>query len=261
MESNHFASPSCFHSFSKEVRHGTRYVRKRSIDRFLKILSGQLKERRIVIKSGQFYWRGQLGSRLEPHFENGHYICDVPAPYEPSRMIPLSNRATEGRANPRGIPYLYCTDQLETAIAEVRPWIGSLVSVGQFRVVRTLRLIHCSAPEKPHQIIINGIPQIPQEDWDKAVWWDIGRAFSKPVVLSSDDTAEYVPTQIIAEFIRKQKYDGLVYASAFAGGYTMVLFDLGAAKLANCSLYKVKELTFKVKRTGDQYFIPTKTCR
>lgn len=260
MGSNGFASPSSFLHFSREVRYHSRYFRNRSIDQFLKILSGQFEQRKILIEKGQFFWRAQRDSSLMPHFEDGHHVCDVPAPCEPSRMIPLSKRAEEGRANPRGIPYLYCTDQLETAIAEVRPWIGSLVSVGQFRIVRSLKLVSCSVSSKPQRIFVNGFPQVPRADWDNAVWWDIGRAFSKPVV-PSDNTAEYVPTQIIAELCKKRKYDGLVYGSAFAGGCSLVLFDTDAAELVNCSLYEVAEIKFKSKRVGNPYFLSPNDSR
>ena len=47
-------------------------------------------------------------------------------------MKPLGGRATDGRANPRGIPCLYLATTKETAMSEVRPWIGSYVSAGQF---------------------------------------------------------------------------------------------------------------------------------
>lgn len=251
----HFPSASSFHHFSHEVRRGTRYVGKRSIDQFLEILGSQTRRRKSLVKKGQIFWRGQLGCTEGPHFEDDQYICDVPWPYEPVRMTPLNGRAKEGRANPKGIPYLYCTDQLETAIAEVRPWIGSLVSVGQFRIARSLKLVSCFVFTKPRRILPKGIPP---NDWDKAVWWDIDRAFSRPVSLS-DDTAEYAPTQIISEYFKEQGYDGLVYRSAFAGGYNLVLFDLSAAELVNCSLYEVKEINLKVKRTGEQYFVSRKS--
>lgn len=37
-----------------------------------------------------------------------------------------------GRLNPTGIPYLYLSSDKETAIAEVRPWMGANVTVASF---------------------------------------------------------------------------------------------------------------------------------
>lgn len=56
----------------------------------------------------------------------------------------MSGAAHEGRVNPRGIPCLYAASNLETAVAEVRPWLGALVSVAQLSPVRLLRLVNCS---------------------------------------------------------------------------------------------------------------------
>ncbi|WP_366931004.1 RES family NAD+ phosphorylase [Mesorhizobium sp.] len=49
-------------------------------------------------------------------------------------MRPLAGRASEGRANPKGIPCLYMAVDRHTALAECRPWIGSLVSIGAFKI-------------------------------------------------------------------------------------------------------------------------------
>ena len=51
-------------------------------------------------------------------------------------MKPNIHSAAAGRANALGIPVLYLTLELNTAIAEVQPWIGSPVSISQFQTVR-----------------------------------------------------------------------------------------------------------------------------
>ena len=45
-------------------------------------------------------------------------------------MKPLERIALEGRTNPKGIPYLYLSSKKETAMSEVRPWIGGYISLG-----------------------------------------------------------------------------------------------------------------------------------
>ncbi len=59
-------------------------------------------------------------------------------------MRPLKDSATEGRANPKGIPCLYVASERETAMSEIRPWIGSTVSVAKFSNKNELRLIDFS---------------------------------------------------------------------------------------------------------------------
>jgi len=63
-------------------------------------------------------------------------------PFDTKRMKPLLGRAREGRANPKGIPYLYLATHRDTAVAEVRPWKGGAVSVGQFKIMRDLKLVN-----------------------------------------------------------------------------------------------------------------------
>ncbi len=49
-------------------------------------------------------------------------------------MKRLQGSARECRANPKGIPCLYLSSVMRTAAAEVRPWIGTYVTLAKFRV-------------------------------------------------------------------------------------------------------------------------------
>lgn len=77
-------------------------------------------------------WRAQLGHDLRPEYAGEELIDYFPTAYKPERMKPLRDSAREGRANPKGIPYLYIATDKETAMSEVRPWIGSIISAGCF---------------------------------------------------------------------------------------------------------------------------------
>jgi RES domain-containing protein len=55
---------------------------------------------------------------------------------------PPPNLARPGRMNPLGIPYLYVALDQATAIAEVRPWLGALLSVARLSPQRTLRVVN-----------------------------------------------------------------------------------------------------------------------
>ena len=49
-------------------------------------------------------------------------------------LAPPAELATAGRANPRGISYLYCATDEPTCIAEIRPWKGAKVTVAHIVV-------------------------------------------------------------------------------------------------------------------------------
>lgn len=141
-----FKSWDSFRTFSQTTRHGNRYIFNKEIEAFLRVVleTGKQRENE-AIKAGAIFWRAQLGHEWCSMVDNyGEIIDKLPQPYSHERMKPISFSATEGRANPKGIPYLYLATDKQVAMSEVRPWVGPIVSVGQFKTMRDLRLIDCS---------------------------------------------------------------------------------------------------------------------
>jgi RES domain len=157
---------------------------------------------------------------------------------------------------PRGIPCLYLASTAETAIAEARPWIGSYVSVAQFRIVRPLRIIDCSQGHNKQPLYLD---EPDPAERTAAVWAHIDRAFSEPMT-RSDDVADYVPTQIIAELFKREGFDGIGYKSNFGeNGYNLAIFDLDAAKILNCGLHRVDGIKLTSSQQDNPYFIREKS--
>jgi hypothetical protein len=168
-------------------------------------------------------------------------------------MKPLPEKATDGRANPKGIACLYLATHKETATLEIRPLIGSYVSVGQFKVMREVRLVDCSTDRMGNLLFL-------QDEWtpeeiEKSVWSDINQAFSEPVE-RGDSSIDYVPTQILAEAFKHHGFDGIAYKSSYGEhGFNVALFDLEAADLINCCLYRIKDMTVDMTQQDSPYFI------
>jgi hypothetical protein len=165
-------------------------------------------------------------------------------------MKPLPHAAHEGRVNPKGIPCLYVANKKETAMAEVRPWIGGLISVAQLRIVRELTVIDFThGHDQEFEIFFEEpLPAIRE----RSVWSQIGWAFSEPIT-SDPATAEYVPTQVISEFMKRKGLDGVAYKSKLDPGYNIALFDLAAAEVVSCSLHPVKSVTFEFGEAQETY--------
>jgi hypothetical protein len=227
--------------FEHAVKRRSRYVREAEGDDFLKAVLASAGKRVETLPAGGFVWRAQLGHDMEPVFQDGEHIDNRPIPYPPDRMKPLRDRAKEGRANPRGIPCLYVATSRDTALAEVRPWIGSLISVAQFRIRRELRVVNCTTHGKASYVYVGAEPS--PEAREEAVWSDVDRAFAKPAT-PGDDVADYAPTQIIAELFKVHGFDGIAYESSLGPGHNIALFDLDAADLVNRSLFRVKDVKF-----------------
>jgi hypothetical protein len=140
-----FRSVHAYRDFVASVRRSFRYVRAGDQQAFLDAVTATAPARSVTMKKGQVLWRAQLGHDWRPV---GELTDDeVPTAHPTERMKPLHEKASDGRANPRGIACLYLASQQDTAILEVRPLIGSYVSVAQFRTKRELRLVDCSQKE------------------------------------------------------------------------------------------------------------------
>lgn len=244
-----FKSWRDYWAFEKEVHRHRRYSLTKEAQQFLATIAATCASREDHIPEGWQGWRAQLGHswRYDDNAE-----CEVACALGKERMKPLADRAHEGRVNPKGIPCLYLATTSETAMSEVRPWIGSSVSLAQFITRKPLRVVNCS---KYHEKSVIYLEEPDDEKKEKAVWSHIDKAFSKPVT-ASDDRADYAPTQIIAEMFKDLGYDGLYYKSAFGeNGYNIALFDLDAAYMINCSLHDVTRIRCEFHQSDSTYHV------
>ncbi len=141
-----FKSPDSYRDFDRAVRHEFRYARTPQQEEFLRTVAATSQSRSLIMKAGHVLWRAQLGHDWREE-QQGEELFEVQAAHPPARMKPLAEKASDGRANPKGIVCLYLATKQETAVLEVRPHIGSYVSIAQFKVLKELRLVDCSAKE------------------------------------------------------------------------------------------------------------------
>lgn len=163
---------------------------------------------------------------------------------------PPPNLAAAGRMNASGIPVFYGATDREVALAEVRPPVGSKVVVAQFEITRALRLLDVEALQS---LSVGGSPFDPEYLLlkQKASFLSgLSEVITKPV-MPDDETLNYIPTQVIAEYLASLQtplLDGMVYPSVQAGNRTrnIVLFNKAAvvAKVA-----RPQDISFDVKNS------------
>jgi len=246
-----FKSWRSYSVFEQAVKRKNRYIYDSDVEDFLQTVLETSKSGIEEVKEGSMLWRSQLGHDWEPYYEGNEYMGDVPCAFGPERMKPLQNSASEGRANPEGIPCLYLSTDMNTAMAEVRPWVGFYISIAQFKLLKNVRLMNCTFEDKG-AIIYFKEPEPKKREI--AVWRDIDKAFSRPVT-SNETNADYVPTQIIAELFKNNGFDGIAYRSSLGKGHNITLFDLEVADLINCTLYEAKKVSFDFAQSSNRYFI------
>jgi RES domain-containing protein len=241
MTRSRFPQLFAYERFARSVRYKRRYLLTQEAGVFLRYARETAQRRVSAVQSGTLLWRAQGGaSKIERPIDGIDETYEVDYPFDTSRMKPPVDRAREGRANPKGIPFLYLATDRDTAASEVRPWKGGVVSIGQFRVTRDLRLVNTTIRSKYGEFL-----EVPKKASarEETVWGDIDHAFSEPTS-RSDDAAEYAPTQVLAELFREAGFDGVAYRSAYGRGHNVVLFNISLAEQVNGLLLRVRDSKF-----------------
>jgi len=257
-----FSSLHGFLEFQRNVRWKRRYVHNDETQQFLTDVLETSASRLKVLRKGSILFRAQRGFTwtTESHGEENEF--DVETAYGEDRMVPKAEFAGDGRANPNKIPALYLATNENTAMAEVRPWIGSRISLSQFKVMRDCRIVDCTLDQKRSWSfeIIDWKTGLRAEepsaaDKEAGVWGDIAHAFSEPV--SSDEpSSDYIPTQVLAEAFRSRGYDGIMYKSLLdERGMNIALFDVAAAEPINFCLYQTRRISFDFDQIENRRFV------
>lgn len=240
-----FESFRGYDRFSSTVMRKTRYCFGPKCLEFVNQVIESSASRKRTIVEGETFWRAQSGGDDKVTIEDGIELTLLGcSPFSAERMAPLTHCATEGRVNSKGIPCLYCATERETAMAEMRPWTGSLISVAQLQVVRDLDVVDCTLDSDwlYNPSWIENEPD--QQSREKHIWWNINEAFSRPVDRNSDNVAGYAPTQILSEAFRKAGYAGVRYRSHLGRGVNVAFFDLSVARFNPSELHKVDRVDY-----------------
>ena len=239
-----------FRNKKKEIR----YFNDTESQELFDTLLTTAKDRIESIPKGQRYWRAQLGYKDDPLYDNGQIVDYNAIPLSVERMKPLADKACEGRINPKGIPCLYLATDEKTAVSEVRPGVGSYVTVAEFETLKDLKVIDCSRGINPMNVTVPDfdklfkLKQPTPEEAIKTNWRWVDKEFSEPVE-RKDNTADYVPTQIIAELFKTNGFDGIKYKSIFSNGKNLALFDINSAKqIDNGKVIRVTKIDVDFKQ-------------
>ncbi len=162
------------------------------------------------LKAGTKFFRGR--------------ICSDHHGYEEKDLWhPPCEKASPGRANPKGISYLYLANDIDTTLYEVRASFLDYVCVGEFQLQKDIDIVALKD-------VYNASPFF--EDMDlkeyvlnKNILKHFGEALSKPLRRFDTDT-EYLPTQYLCEYIKSLGILGVEYSSAMhKGGVNYAFFD------------------------------------
>lgn len=248
-----FNSWKDFEKYERDVKYENRYVHSSEVHEFLGNTKKCLPAKKRRVNAGQILFRSQIG--YDEYEDEGQIIISG---FPRERMKPIPFEGYEGRANPKGISYLYLSSNENTSMAELRPHIGEYISSAQFRVNRNLKVIDCYSVSDYYSFakcIFN--PPTSKEDIGNAVWSRINDAFSKPIK-NNESSSEYVPTQILVELFKSEGFDGVCFKSSMGVGHNFVLFDLDMADLINCTVMETESVSYSFNECANRYYIQEK---
>ena len=210
MNNAHF----CFNRFVERVKKG---IKNDGKDEFLKfideyVINDSRNQFNICIPKDTVLYRARLINEKDFYEKEGLDIdqscnCKFTIGFDEgnSREAPLGI-SKEGRNNTKGISYLYLADGVETACVEVKPLIGQMISIAEFRVANDVYIYDLSS-EKSFEIG----DSIKENVSLGELFTLIMQKYFEPVC----NPDEYIATQVITDHIRKTGIDGISYKSAY----------------------------------------------
>lgn len=174
------------------------------------------------------------------------------SPFDKQELgAPPKDKATPGRANPEGIPYLYLCEDPATTLYETRASYLDEVSIGTFRSKgsKSLRVVDFSVPPSLYDIYTNSASSMREVVRSKILHTAINLDLSKPI-RRYDSSFEYIPTQFICEYIRcVVGLDGIRYYSALRpGAVNVVLFYPDQMECVDAKVVRVIENKIKSEK-------------
>lgn len=194
----------------------------------------------LTLHAGQQYFRGRIGIRSRL------YKLDADPTEIPFAYLPFSGKdigsppmlyATEGRLNRSRVSILYLASDRETAAAELRPHPGHLISTAAFSLERNIIVANFA-----DQDIRNFLNDKRLEVLRTILF--VADILNVPV--QPEHRFLYVATQLLADAVRAEGYDGLMFSSSVASGFNLVCFDPNVCTMVSASeeIQEVRSLTY-----------------
>lgn len=219
-------------NFTYSIKHQNRYFPNDTniIDKLNKILDKLIRFSSGTFLCGLTVYRARVGEFID----------------EEALRKPPTEKASDGRCNPRGISYFYTACNVETSIHEVKPNINEIVTVGTFRTEENLQISDFKSIELIETEF--GCGKFILTNDEKTLLTIILDELKKPINNSQD--IDYIPIQYIVEYIKqKTSYDGFSFCSSYGLGKNYIFFDDINFKLIEpLEHYTINKISYSFKK-------------
>lgn len=218
-------------------------------------LSSELKYQNRFFLSEELDWdsiRTTLELLVRTHAKGNRYYRSRISedPIDISKMgKPPKEKASAGRANPVGIPYLYLATDPETTYYESRAGLHEQIFLGEFESKENLNIVSLERVE------FLGPVEIQELGFDleefvryRGFLMKLSEELSKPI-RKKDSDFDYLPTQYLCEYIKSVLgFDGVQYQSAMnPSGSNLAIFNDHKVECLEVKVLKVDEVKYKVE--------------
>lgn len=203
--------------FKMTVKHNNRFFDLGDISRevLLEDIKNTITKMTIKLPANSLVHRARLdpGYRIKSDINSFLKECGPP-PVVLSKPL---------RMNPVGISYFYCSNDEKTCLAEVRAGFNDKYIMGSFKTRKELKLLDLTIEPETK------IPSIFSEEYSQDIYLnmmffrDFSSEISRPVT-DMEAPIEYLSTQLLSEYLRKQGFEGICYKSSLTGEKNYTLF-------------------------------------
>ena len=214
--------------FVKEIKFKNRFFIENKID--LSLLEQLFKRHEKPYKKGKVFHRARI--------------------YEGEQMFgkekmgkPPVEKSTPGRANPKGISYLYLSNDWATTLYETRASLYDYVTIAEFRIKEDINVLNLRSTTKisPFKLDDDDIGEYLKH---KKYLSKLEKELSKPI-RRQDSELDYLPTQYLCEFIKLIGFDGVEFRSSLnPDGYNLAIFNDDNFECVKTTLHEVKSVKF-----------------
>lgn len=236
-----------WNDFKNDIKFNNRYfVGNEILDILDKFYDKESNARQMILTVSNLnptYYRARIGN-----FKNNE---DKDKNKHEEMLAPPMGIASAGRCNPEGVSYLYLADNIATAIAEVKPNKGDVVTVAKIeaKYISWFNFGYYATDDKKTREFM----KLSNEELISLIKI-INDDFKS--VVTVEDKLSYLPFQYITEYLKSRdekknrvKIDGFMYDSTLGKGKNYVIFNSSEnVKIIEKYLYKIEDLKCKIRK-------------
>ncbi len=208
-------------NFAEEIKNKNRFFLNETID--LTLLANLLEYFSRTYDPGKIFYRGRVSEKSG---------IDLGLMGKPP-----ADKTTPGRANPKGIPYLYLATTVETTIYESRSTFLDYITIAEFRLLEKLKVVSLRGITSISPFVFGD--QLEKYISHQKYLVRLETELSRPV-RRFDKELDYLPSQYLCEYVKSLDYDAIEYGSSLkTGGINLAVFNDAKLEPRSVEIYEI----------------------